>query len=115
MVAASLRPRRARKQGSDSYYMTCETPAARWRSPLRKGASNEEATETPVLARGARRRRLRCMGLPAGALAGDGERPDRLRRRIGPLARLEHHRRTGVHRYSPQTHRDRTLKRFAGG
>src|SRR5215203_2254675 len=112
MVAASSRPRQNPKPGSDSSCTTCATPAERSRRSSQKGATNEETTTTPVPARGASRRRLCRVELPAGTISRKGDRPDRLRRRIGTLSGLEHYGRTGVHRHSPQASRDRSVIAF---
>src|SRR5918993_5130902 len=112
-VAASSRPRQNPKLGSASSSTTCETLAERSRRSSLKGATNEEATATPVLARSTRRRRLRRVELPAGTISRKGDRPDRLRRRIRTLSSLEYHRRTGVHRHSPQASRDRSVVGFS--
>src|SRR5215211_9064102 len=115
MVVVSSRPRQNPKPGSGSSSMICATPAARSRRSSLKGATNEEATTTPVPARSTSRRRLRRVELPAGTISRKGDRPDRLRRRIRTLSSLEHHRRTGIHRHSPQASRDRSVKRFKEG
>src|ERR687898_1364538 len=109
MEVASWPPRRARKRGSGLYSTTCETPAARWRKPSQRRATDEETPETPVPARCDRRCRLRRAELSSGAIARGGDRPDRLRRRLGALAGLQHHRGTGVHRHSTQARRSQAL------
>src|SRR5215208_6171285 len=109
MGAASWRPRRARKPESASYSTICETPAAKSRRPSQRGATDEEAPQTPVLTRCDCRRRLRRTELSAGAFDGARDRPDRLRRRLDTLAGLQQHEGKGVYRYSKQACRNQAL------